>query len=123
MKAVIGDGCQLNEGVIVKPQVKIWPDKIIEGSIIQSNIIWEFCRQISGKDGISGSGSVCLAPDHIAYWGIYWCIFGPGTKTAVSYDSHPGNAMLKHGLIWAYCLLGWKYLFRPVDYACSALFG
>ncbi len=101
--AVIGDGCQLNEGVIVKPQVKIWPDKIIEeGSIIQSNIIWgtKAGRYLFGKDGISGSGSVIISPQTISRIGAsIGAFFGPGTKTAVSCDSHPGNAMLKHGLI------------------------
>ncbi|MBE3101168.1 MAG: NDP-sugar synthase, partial [Firmicutes bacterium] len=39
--AIIGDGCQLKEGSVIKPLVKIWPNKTVdEGNIIQSNIIW-----------------------------------------------------------------------------------
>jgi len=101
--AVIGDSCQLNEGVTIKPRVKIWPDKNIEeNNIVQSNIIWgtKTARYLFGKDGISGLANIVISPQTITRIGAsLGAFFGPGMKVAVSSDNHPGNVMLKHGLI------------------------
>ncbi|HHT65210.1 MAG: sugar phosphate nucleotidyltransferase [Caldicoprobacterales bacterium] len=101
--AVVGEGCQLNEGATVKPQVKIWPNKTIEeASIVQSNLIWgtKISRSLFGKDGISGTANIEISPQTISRIGASLGSFlGPGKKTAVSCDNHATNLMLKYGLI------------------------
>ena len=100
---VIGDGCQVRDGAIIKPQVKIWPEKTIEeGSIVRSNIIWgkKTERNLFGRDGISGLGNIVISPQTISCIGAsIGAFFGQAKKIAVSCDNHPGNIMLKYGLI------------------------
>ncbi len=101
--AVVGDGCELLQGAVIKPQVKIWPDKTVEeGCIVQTNIIWgsRSGRSLFGKDGISGSVNVELSPQIMSRIGAAFGAFlNPGKRAAVCCDNLPGNAMLKHGMI------------------------
>lgn len=39
--AIVGDNCLINERVVIKPNIKIWPQKTVEPfAIVDRNIIW-----------------------------------------------------------------------------------
>ena len=101
--AVVGDGCMLKARVCVKPDVKIWPGKVIEhGACVQYNVLWgtRINRTIFGKNGVTGRLNADVDPRFIVRLG---CAFGAGLKPnkriGVSCDEKNGSAMLKYGMV------------------------
>ena len=101
--AVIGEGCQLNSNSMIKPSVKVWPEKSIEqGMIVQENIIWgtKYSKTLFGKEGIKGQFNIDITPTFMARLGA---AFGAqlieGKKLAVSCDHNHSSLMLKYSLI------------------------
>ena len=101
--AVVGDGCMLKARVCVKPDVKIWPGKVIEhGACVQYNVLWgtRINRTIFGKNGVTGRLNADVDPRFIVRLG---CAFGAGLKPnkriGVSCDEINGSAMLKYGMV------------------------
>lgn len=101
--AVIGEGCQLNQSSMIKPSVKIWPEKSIEqGMIVQENIIWgtKYRKTLFGKDGIRGQFNVDITPTFMARLGAaFGAQLKEGKKIGVSSDYNPSSSMLKYSLI------------------------
>ena len=101
--AVVGDSCQISNGAVIKPQVKIWPGKTIEeGTIIQSNVIWgtREGRTLFGKDGISGGANIEINPQNSTRIGAAFAAYlKPGKRAGISCDPHPASSMLKHGFL------------------------
>ncbi len=101
--AVVGNGCTLKPRVSVKPDVKIWPEKVIEhGTMVQCNVIWgtKLCRTLFGKNGIAGKINVDLDPRFAVRLGAaLGAELKPNKRVAVSCDDNAGSAMLKYGII------------------------
>lgn len=102
-QAVIGDDTQLKEGVIIKPNVKIWPHKVIEnGTIISDNIIWgtKFSKTLFGKTGISGDVNVEITPEFASKIGsAFASIMKINSKICVSSDESAYANMIKYSII------------------------
>jgi mannose-1-phosphate guanylyltransferase/phosphomannomutase len=99
-RAVVGDnvkigaGSTLEEGVVVgneaeigrdthlKPYIKIWPRKIIEGgSTVSRNVIWRerWSKSIFGPYGVTGIGNVEITPQFaVALGAAYGSVLGKG---------------------------------------------
>jgi len=101
--AVIGNGCTLKPRVSVRPDVKIWPEKVIEhGTMVQCNVIWgtRMCRTLFGKNGITGKLNVDLDPRFAVRLGAaLGAELKPNKRVAVSCDDNSGSTMLKYGII------------------------
>jgi len=64
--SVVGDGSLLEEGAVVKPEVKVWPEKRVEsGTILNENLIWgtHGMRSLFGLEGVKGEGNRELTPE------------------------------------------------------------
>ena len=64
--AVIGDKSWIGDMTVIKPGVKIWPEKTISASTIQpSSMIWgkSASRSLFGEEGISGTPNYELTPE------------------------------------------------------------
>ena len=101
--AVIGEGCKINERVIVKPNIKIWPQKIIEPfAIIDRNMIWgsKHSNKIFGENGISGIINVDVSPEFATRLGAaYGSQFKIGSRVIVSSTNSNSARMFKHAFI------------------------
>jgi len=101
--AVIGEGCKINERVIVKPDIKIWPAKIIEPfAIIDRNMIWgsKHSNKIFGQNGISGIINVDISPEFATRLGAaYGSQFKIGSRVVVSSTNSNSARMFKHAFI------------------------
>lgn len=101
--AVIGEGCQLNQNSIVRPSVKVWPEKSIEqGMIVQENIIWgtKYSKTLFGKDGIKGQFNIDITPNFMARLGAaFGAQLKEGKRLGVSCDYNHSSRMLKYSLI------------------------
>ena len=101
--SVIGEGCKVNERVIVKPNIKIWPEKIIEPfAIIDRNMIWgsKHSNKIFGENGISGIINVDVSPEFATRLGAaYGSQFKMGSRVVVSSTNSNSARMFKHAFI------------------------
>jgi mannose-1-phosphate guanylyltransferase/phosphomannomutase len=100
---VIGSGCRLGRGVIIKQGVLVWPEKEIEtGTTVLENVIWEsFVRpSIFGSRGVSGLANLRITPEFSATLGkAYGTWVKKGRKVAVSRDAHPFCRLTKRALV------------------------
>lgn len=101
--SVIGDECILNERAIVKPNIKIWPNKSIDPlSIVDRNMIWgtRHTKTIFGENGLSGIINVDISPEFATRLGAaYGSIFKKGTRVVVSSTTSNSARMFKHAFI------------------------
>ncbi len=101
--SVIGDGCIINERAIVKPNIKIWPNKSVDSlSVVDRNIIWgsRLSKSIFGESGLSGIINVDITPEFATRLGAaYGSIFKKGTRVVVSSTTSNSARMFKHAFI------------------------
>jgi mannose-1-phosphate guanylyltransferase/phosphomannomutase len=108
-QAVIGDDTLLRDRAIVKPNVKIWPHKVIEsGAIASENIIWgtKHSKVLFGKHGIAGDINVELTPEFASKIGTAFATaLKQGSKVCISSDQSSAGKMLKYALVSG-CIAG-----------------
>src|SRR5260370_32975280 len=102
--SVIGDNSTVQEGAIVQPNVKIWPDKEIEaGAVVNSSIIWgsQGKRSLFSRFGVTGMGNVDLTPEFAAKLGAAdGAILSKVSTAALNRDSsHRTSRMIKRAVI------------------------
>ncbi len=101
--SVIGEGCKISERVIVKPNIKVWPEKIIDPfAIIDRNMIWgtKHTNKIYGQNGISGIINVDISPEFATRLGAaYGSQFKIGSRVVVSSTNSNSARMFKHAFI------------------------
>lgn len=101
--AIIGDDCTINERAIIKPNVKIWPQKVIDTlAIVDRNIIWgsKYLRTIFGENGLSGIINVDVSPEFATRLGAaYGSLLKKGSKVVVSSTSANSARMFKHAFV------------------------
>ena len=101
--AIIGDNCIINERAVIKPNVKIWPQKVVDSlAIVDRNIIWgaRYAKTIFGESGLSGIINVDISPEFATRLGAaYGSIFKKGSKVVVSSTTSNSARMFKHAFI------------------------
>jgi mannose-1-phosphate guanylyltransferase/phosphomannomutase len=100
---VIGDDCVIHSRAILKPNVKVWPKKIIDSlSIVDRNIIWgtRHSKAIFGESGLSGIINVDISPEFATRLGAaYGSMFRKNSKVVVSSTRSNSARMFKHAFI------------------------
>ena len=101
--AVVGDRCHIESGSNIRPLVKLWPDKIIEGgSVVTMSLIWgsKWQGSLFRNLGVSGIANVEMTPDFLTKLGAsYGAFLKKGSTVITSRDSAPVCRMLKRALI------------------------
>ena len=101
--SVIGDDCVINERAIVKPNIKIWPNKSVDSlSVVDRNLVWgsRHSKTIFGENGLSGIINVDISPEFATRLGAaYGSIFKKGTRVVVSSTTSNSARMFKHAFI------------------------
>ncbi|HEV2249277.1 MAG TPA: sugar phosphate nucleotidyltransferase [Candidatus Limnocylindria bacterium] len=101
--SVIGDHSVINEGARVRAEVKIWPDKQVEGgAVVGSSLIWgsQSRRSLFGRFGVTGLVNVDLTPEFAARLGSAYASSIPsGTMVTMNRDQHRSSRMLKRALM------------------------
>lgn len=97
--AVVGDHSKLERGVVVKPEVKIWPHKRIGAGTIQyDSLVWGTGsrKNLFGSQGIPGPVNKDITPEVAAKLGAaYGSIINPNQKIGISCDGLKAAPMLK----------------------------
>jgi len=101
--SVIGDDTVIGENAIVKPNIKIWPNKLVdEGTEVNANLVWgsKFTKTIFGHRGIAGEINVDITPEYASKLGTaYGAIFKNKPKIGISTDGTSMAQMIKLSLI------------------------
>jgi len=101
--AVIGDRCLIDVGCVIRPRVKIWPDKVIErGSIVTMSLIWgnKWRGSLFRELGVAGLSNLEITPDFATRLGSAFGSCLPGqSKVITSRDSTRSSRMLKRAII------------------------
>ncbi|MBC2398173.1 sugar phosphate nucleotidyltransferase [Clostridium tetanomorphum] len=101
-ESIVGDNTLLKKRTIIKPNVKIWPDKTIESrSVIDSNIIWneKSSKLMFGKYGASGEINLDMTPEVLSKLGsAYGGLLKHNSKVSISCSNHRSAQMIKHSI-------------------------
>ncbi len=100
---VVGDNCTVGEGAIIRPNVKLWPNKDVEaGATVSSSIIWsaQARRGIFTRSGVSGSANIEMVPEFAARLGAaYGSLFPKGTIVTANRDLSNQARMIKRAVM------------------------
>jgi len=106
--AVVGDRCLLDVGCVVRPRVKLWPDKIIErGSTVTMSLVWgnRWRGNLFRDLGVAGLSNIEITPDFACRLGAaYGSCLPARSRVVTSRDSTRSSRMIKRAMIAA--LLG-----------------
>ncbi len=101
--SVVGDETVINENATVKPDVRIWPSKIIDmNTVVNSNIVWGSKQQkrIFGKYGVSGKLNTMITGENgIKLGASYGTVFNGKGRAGVSFDGSRCAEMIKYAVI------------------------
>ncbi len=102
--SVIGDHSTVQEGAIIQPNVKVWPDKEVEaGAVVHTSIIWgsQGRRGLFSRFGVTGLVNVDLTPEFATQLGAaYGAILPKGAVVCINRDSfHRTPRMIKRAVI------------------------
>lgn len=101
--AIVGDDCIINERAIIKPNIRIWPQKTVDPlAIVDRNIVWgsKHSKKIFGENGLSGIINVDISPEFATRLGAaYGSILKKGSKVLVSSTTSNSARMFKHAFI------------------------
>ena len=100
---VIGQDTILLDGSLIKPDIKIWPEKkVYENTIVTQNIIWgtKASKNIFGVRGISGILNQDLSPEFCSRLGSSYAASMAGKGSlVVSSDNNPQSFIAKSSMV------------------------
>lgn len=101
--SIVGEYSLVGERAIIKPNVKIWPDKFVEqGMEVNSNLVWgsKAGRQIFGNRGVAGEINTDITPEFAARLGAaYGAVHGNKGAMGVSCDDSAAASMIKSAFV------------------------
>ncbi|HHX77103.1 MAG TPA: nucleotidyltransferase, partial [Firmicutes bacterium] len=111
---VVGDNTVIEEGCRIKPNIKIWPAKRVEGgTFLNSSLVWgsRAGNSLFGVDGIGGTVNLELTPEMGAKLGAaYGSLVGEGEPLVLGGDSWHASAMIKEAIAAGLVSAGVKVL-------------
>ncbi|MES2201757.1 MAG: sugar phosphate nucleotidyltransferase, partial [candidate division FCPU426 bacterium] len=100
---VIADDCVLGDGCTVKDEVKMWPQKTLEGgATLSSSLVWgdKWSKNLFDAYGISGSANIEMTPDFAAKLGAaYGAGLKEGSTVLITRDAHKTSRMIDRALM------------------------
>jgi len=101
--SVVGDNCVVGKNSVIKPGIKIWPNKNIDsGTVINSNLVWgsKYSKNLFGNRGILGEINMDITPEFASKLGVtYGAICRKDSKVGVCCDDIDALRMLKKSLV------------------------
>jgi mannose-1-phosphate guanylyltransferase/phosphomannomutase len=101
--SVVGSGSILGVRSIIKPGVKIWPEKLIDaGTTIATSLIWgtKWSKRLFGTYGVSGLVNLELTPEIAVKLGAsYISCFREKPSIVISSDVYKPSRMIKRAII------------------------
>jgi mannose-1-phosphate guanylyltransferase/phosphomannomutase len=100
--SVVGDDSTIKERGLIKPDVKLWPNKLVEaGATVHRNVVWgtNTPKNIFGIEGITGLANIEINPEFASRIGsALGSTLGANANVILSSDSYPVCRMIKQSL-------------------------
>ena len=100
---VIGSNCIVGSGAIVRPNIKLWPDKnVSSGAIVSMSLIYgiKWPGSLFGGVGVSGLANVEITPEFAMKLGqAFGSHLRPGRTIMTSRDAHPAARIMNRCVI------------------------
>lgn len=107
---VIGDGSTVGNRALLRPEVKVWPDKYIEsGSVLSNSLVWgsRWCSSLFGNLGIDKTFNQELTPEFAARLGMaYGSLLPEKARVVISADHSRPARTLKRAMIAGFLATG-----------------
>lgn len=104
-ESVIGDRCLIDSGCVIRPRIKLWPDKIIErGSTVTMSLVWgnRWRGSLFHELGVVGLSNVEITPDFsVRLAAAFGSTLPAGSRVVTSRDSTRSSRMVKRAIISA----------------------
>ena len=101
--AIIGDRATLDVGAMVRPNVKVWPDKVVErGGVVTSSLVYaaRWRGSLFRDLGLAGVSNVEMTPDVACRLGsAFGSVFPNGARIVTSRDGTRSSRMIKRAVI------------------------
>lgn len=101
--AVISDNCFIGKESIIKPDVKLWPDKKVDdSSIVSSSLVWgeRWSNRLFDIYGITAVANIELTPEIGAKIGsAYASTLPKGSYILISRDYHRSSFMIERAIM------------------------
>ncbi|ADI31744.1 mannose-1-phosphate guanyltransferase [Staphylothermus hellenicus] len=101
--AVIGDDTRIGRGSIIRPNIKIWPSKIIDPyTIVSINIKWgiRWYKTLIEPWGITGLLNIEITPELASRIGSAFGSSLPrNSSVVVARDTYASSRIVKHGIV------------------------
>ena len=101
--AIIGDRATLDVGATVRPNVKVWPDKVVErGGVVTSSLVYaaRWRGSLFRDLGLAGVSNVEMTPDVACRLGsAFGSVFPNGARIVTSRDGTRSSRMIKRAVI------------------------
>ncbi|MDD4503673.1 MAG: sugar phosphate nucleotidyltransferase [Clostridiaceae bacterium] len=100
---VIGSNTTLETGAIIKPDIKIWPEKVIEAdAVVAENLVWgtKASKTLFGYRDVSGDVNVSLTPEFASRMGsAFGSTLKENSRIIVSSDGSNAAEIIRESLI------------------------
>lgn len=101
--AVLGEGCTVGSKAVIKPEVRIWPEKYLEsGSVLNSSLVWgnRWGTNLFGRQGVDKTANLEFTPEFAAKLGVaYGTILPENSWVVLGTDHFPPAQKLKAALV------------------------
>jgi mannose-1-phosphate guanylyltransferase / phosphomannomutase len=109
-RCIISDGAEVGDFAVVGPNVKVWPEKVVEErASLTHSLIWgeAWERSLFAGARVSGIPNFELTPEIAARLaGAYGATLGPGAFVATSRDSDRASRMINRALMAGFMSAG-----------------
>ncbi len=99
----ISDRCEIGQGAILRPNIKLWPGKVVEeGAVLSKSLVWEdkWLKELFTDARITGSTNVEINPEFGAKLGAaLGASIGRGRNILASRDPDVATRMIKRAMI------------------------
>ena len=107
---ILSDRAEVGAFAVVGPNVKVWPDKVVEErAVLSHSLIWGEAWERSLFHGarVSGIPNAELTPEVVSrLGGAYGAMLGPGAYVATSRDSDRASRMINRAMITGFMSVG-----------------
>jgi mannose-1-phosphate guanylyltransferase/phosphomannomutase len=100
---VVANECQIGEGAVLNPQVKVYPYKSVDpGAIVSESIVWQSGgpKGLFGQRGIAGLINIDITPENATRLALaYSSLFPKGATVVSSRDASRAARIIKRAMV------------------------
>ncbi|HET9029990.1 MAG TPA: sugar phosphate nucleotidyltransferase, partial [Candidatus Aquilonibacter sp.] len=100
---VIGERCTIGSSAIVRPHLKLWPEKnVSSGAIVSMSLVYgiKWPGSLFGGEGVTGLANLEITPEFALKLGqAFGSFLRPGETVMTSRDTHPSSRIMNRCVI------------------------